>query len=293
MHKKTTFFVVFLLLLIFTWASPNVLVNSELNKLSPVSAYSYTCKINRESNLRVFRVHVPVQGLAKKLYDTLCDNNVLAKQYDSVEIYWGGSLAGQIEFLAKGIADLILSKDNVMEAMMAESTQHYMPLIGYPSYTAFFISSREKPKIEKAYFLDKTIGLVDYPTSRSGHILPKQVFKRLDIDLSTLNVVYASSHSALRELLSKGDVDIIASYWQERDQQRFSQNYITPIADNVTGSKWYLKMVDENTDLACALQNTISDVVNKMQSNYFSGLNHYWQCESVPYGLIEGKASEE
>ncbi|WP_216628373.1 PhnD/SsuA/transferrin family substrate-binding protein [Pseudoalteromonas caenipelagi] len=219
-------------------------------------------------------------------------NRVIAKQYGSIEIYWGGSLAEQIEFLAKGIADVILSKDNVMEAMMAESTQNYMPLIGYPSYTAFFISAREKPRINKAYFLDKTIGLVDYPTSRSAHILPKQVFKQLDIDLSALQIVYASSHSALRELLSKGEVDIIASYWQEQDQQRFSKNYITAIADNVSGSKWYIKMADENTDLACALQVSISDVVNDVQSSYFNKLRHYWQCDSAPYKFIGGDESE-
>ncbi|WP_245699440.1 PhnD/SsuA/transferrin family substrate-binding protein [Pseudoalteromonas byunsanensis] len=237
-------------------------------------------------------MHVPVQSLASRLQSALCDNEVLAKQFGTVEVYWGGSLAEQIEFLAKGIADLILSKDNIMEAMMAESTQNYMPLIGYPSYTAFFISSREKPKIEKAYFLDKKIGLVDYPTSRSGHILPKQVFKQLDIDVSALSIVYASSHSALRDLLSKGEVDIIASYWQEHDQQRFSKNYITPIADNVSGSKWYIKMSDENTDLACSLQNSVNDVVNDMQSNYFSSLKHYWQCMTPPYGFIEVKNDE-
>lgn len=281
-----------LLSLIGTWSLPHRLVNSDLNKLLPVSSYSYTCKFPSAVNDAVFRVHVPVQGIASRLQSALCDNEVLAKQFGAVEVYWGGSLAEQIEFLAKGIADLILSKDNIMDAMMAESTQNYMPLIGYPSYTAFFISSREKPKIEKAYFLDKKIGLVDYPTSRSGHILPKQVFKQLDIDVSALSIVYASSHSALRDLLSKGEVDIIASYWQEHDQLRFSKNYITPIADNVSGSKWYIKMSDENTDLACSLQNSVNDVVNDMQSNYFHSLKHYWQCSTAPYGLIEGSSDE-
>lgn len=281
-----------LLLLLANWFVPYLLVNSELNKLSPVSSYSYTCKIASSSSLAVFRVHVPVQSLAEKVHHSLCQDSVLAKQYGSVETYWGGSLAEQIEFLAKGIADIILSKDNVMEAMMAESTQNYMPLIGYPSYTAFFISAREKPRLEKAYFLDKTIGLVDYPTSRSAHILPKQVFKQLDIDLSALNIVYAGSHSALRELLSKGEVDIIASYWQEQDQQKFSENYITPIADNVSGSKWYIKMADENTDLACALQSSISAVVNNVQSSYFDKLQHYWQCNIAPYGFVEGYDNE-
>jgi hypothetical protein len=235
---------------------------------------------------------VPIKSLAQRLQKSLCEDDVVGKQFGRVEVYWGGSLAEQIEFLAKGIADLILSKDNVMAAMMAESTQNYMPLIAYPSYTAFFISSREKPQINKAYFLDKKIGLIDYPTSRSGHILPKQVFKRLDLDLSALNIVYASSHSALRDMLAQGSVDLIASYWQDDDELRFSKNYITSIASDVKGSQWYIKMDDNNTDLACALQNRVSEVVNSVQSNYFNELRLFWQCRVQPFGLVKGDEHE-
>ncbi|TQF68150.1 hypothetical protein FLM44_20045 [Pseudoalteromonas luteoviolacea] len=210
----------------------------------------------------------------------------MAKQYGVVEVWWSGNLAEQIDFIAKGLADLTLSKDNVMKALMAESTYSYMPVIGYPTYTAFFISNREKPKFEKAYFLDKRIGLLDYPTSRSGHIIPKKAFKSLDIDVDTLNIQYVSSHQILRDKLAAGELDIIASYWNESDERYFSKNYITPIGENISGSKWYLKMLNDNTELACSLQNVLQRVAKDGGSSYFNTVDQFWQCDSFPYNFL-------
>lgn len=268
------------------WFVGASLSGSSIQNVKHVLTHSYQCHTSSIANKSVLRVHVPVEKLAIELKNSICNSKTVAKQYGQVEVYWGGNLAEQIEFLAKGVADVILSKENVMQALMAESTHNYRPIIGYQSYTAFFISNKEKPKLNKAYFLDKRIGLLDYPTSRSGHILPKQVFKQLDIDLDVLDIVYASSHTSLRDKLAQGEVDLIASYWRKDDQARFSENYIAPISGEITGSRWFLKMNDENTDLACDLQSIISDIARKQGSSYFKSLQEYWQCEHVPYHFI-------
>ncbi|KZN61117.1 hypothetical protein N473_22510 [Pseudoalteromonas luteoviolacea CPMOR-1] len=244
------------------------------------------CQTRSVSNSQSFNVHVPVKKLADTLAPKLCSDPVLAKQYGLVNIYWSGNLAEQIDFIAKGLADLTLSKDNVMKALMAESTYSYRSVIGYPEYTAFFISNREKPKLEKAYFLDKKIGLLDYPTSRSGHILPKQTFKSLDIDIDALNIQYVTSHEILREKLSSGELDIIATYWNEEDEAYFSKNYITPTGSNISGSKWYLKMVNDNTELACSLQGLLHQVIKDTGSSYFDSIKQYWQCSVFPYEFL-------
>ena len=167
-----------------------------------------------------------------------------------------------------------------MAAFKAESTYNYMPVVGFSDYTAFFISSKEKPIISKSYFLDKKIGLLDYPTSRSGHILPKQVFKDLDINIANLNILYASSHNELRDLLANGKVDIIASFWKENDKDRFSKNYITPLSNNITGTRWYLKMQQNNTDLLCAVQEHLMAMSKDQELHYYQNVLPFWQCEN-------------
>lgn len=246
--------------------------------LRPLIETSNSCNTIASKNKERLIIYATSQTVAKALASSLCDDSVVAKQYGEVVGFWGYRTADSIEFVGKGIADLILAKNNIMSAFKAESTYNYQPIVGFPSYSAFFISAKEKPKIEKQYFLDKRIGLLDYPTSRSGHILPKQIFKALDISLENLKITYASSHSELRDLLANGQVDLISSFWKESDQQHFSKNYITPISENIVGTRWYFKMAHENTDLLCAIQTRLMALSKSQTSPYFNHVEPYWLC---------------
>lgn len=268
------------------WFVAQAFVSTKPLSLQPVTSLIASCKTSAVNNTAIFKIKVPTEELAKLVIGPICKNEVINKQYGEVKVYWGGSLAKQIDFIGKGIADLTLSKESIVEALKAVATHNYLPIIGYPSYSAFIISNREKPVLDKAYFLDKKIGLLDYPTSRSGHIIPKQMFKKLDIDINDLDIVYVKSHAALREKLASGEVDLIASYWnQEDDARKFSENYISPIGSNITGSRWYLKMSDENTDLACAIQETTKQITQSQGSAYFEELKEYWHCHQAPYSF--------
>lgn len=111
-------------------------------------------------------------------------------------------------------------------------------------------------------------------------ILPKQVFKDLDINIANLNILYASSHNELRDLLANGKVDIIASFWKENDKDRFSKNYITPLSNNITGTRWYLKMQQNNTDLLCAVQEHLMAMSKDQELHYYQNVLPFWQCEN-------------
>ncbi|ATC96939.1 hypothetical protein PTUN_b0576 [Pseudoalteromonas tunicata] len=250
----------------------------ETTDLPLIVDVSVQCGFASQSRLDQLVVYVPSEELAKQVSLKLCNDEVVGRQFGGVEVFWGYKLSDSIEFLGKGFADLILAKENIVEAFMAESTYNYQAVLGYPSYTAFFISLKEKPRLDKAYFLDKTLGLIEYPTSRSGHILPKAQLKKLDLNTDSLNIRYANSHADLRDLLAKGEVDIISSYWKEDDVKRFSHNYITPISDNISGSKWYLKMNLENTDLYCAVQASLVSLAQEQMSTYFHQAEKYQHC---------------
>jgi len=278
-NKLSIVTVLFLLVTVFGYCG--LILNKGKHVPLPVFiTTSTTCATTSPNNENELVIYSPSQKITHDVVEVLCKDKVVAKQFGKVIAHWGNKTTDTVDFLGKGIADLILAKENLISVFMAESTYNYQAVVGYPAYTAFLISAKEKPKLTKPYFLDKRIGLLDYPTSRSGYILPKQLFKQLDMNVSNLSITYASSHIELRELLSAGKVDIIASYWQESDQQQFSKNYITPISDNISGSRWYLKMQDENTDLLCAVQSKLKKLALQQKSHYFNDVKTFWPCSS-------------
>ncbi|MEJ2911106.1 MULTISPECIES: hypothetical protein [unclassified Pseudoalteromonas] len=280
MLHKLLFVTLLFLVMVAAWSVGKVSVKSnEINfpELIKTSTQCYTTASENKNQLIVF---TPSQSVAEKLTESLCLDAVVTKQYGSVKGYWGDSTTESFDFVGKGIADLVLAKNNIMDAFNAELTYNYQSVVGFSDYTAFFISSKEKPRLTKQYFLDKRIGLLDYPTSRSGHILPKKMFKDLNINLANLDIIYASSHSELRDLLANGQVDIIASFWKESDAARFSKNYITPLSNKISGSRWYLKMQQNNTDLLCAVQRHILDMTKEQTLSYYKEAQSYWDCSS-------------
>lgn len=278
-YNKLLIVGVLYLLVFLMWQWGQLSVASNNLHFTQVIATSMQCQTAATKNDNQLIVFAPSKNIAQTLSNSLCGDKVIAKQYGAVVSYWRYNSTESFEFVGKGIADLILTKNNIMEAFKAKATYNYQPVVGFSDYTAFFISAKEKPEITKQYFLDKRIGLLDYPTSRSGHILPKQTFKELDINFENLNVTYASSHEGLRELLANGKVDLIASFWKESDAERFSKNYITPLKNNIAGTRWYLKMQHNNTDLLCAVQTHLLAMSQQQTLHYYKEAQSFWQCQ--------------
>lgn len=281
LHKTAIVAFVFIALLL-SWLAGQIVVSEKEIAFPVMIKTSTTCQTTATANQSQLIVFTPSKYVAQLLSESLCDDKVVAKQYGSVIGYWGYRTVDSLEFVGKGIADLILAKNNIMDAFRAESTYNYQPVVGFSDYTAFFISSKEKPQITKQYFLDKKIALLDYPTSRSGYILPKQTFKELGINIAQLDITYVGSHNELRALLANGKVDLIASFWRESDSERFSKNYITPIRSNVAGTRWYLKMQHNNTDLLCAVQSHLLSMSKEQSFRYYQDVEPFWNCDSYP-----------
>lgn len=240
---------------------------------------SYTCVAGQHLSGATLTVYMNARSVAQSLADLLCDDSVVQRQYHQVQIYWGGGDVSDITFVGKGIGDLVNTKDNIVQAFDAENTHGYKRLASYAQYQAYLIGRDEKPEISREYLLGRRIGLLDYPSSRSGHIIPMHLFRELGLREDQVDIVYSNSHAGLRELLANNQVDIIASYWAEEDSARFSENYIQAIGENdVRGSSWYLKMNARNTDLYCALQSALGSLAQQQQSTYFGDLSFVEGC---------------
>lgn len=250
-------------------------------QLPPFIEQTTSCSIKGSNNPEHLVIFTDTQHAAQLLLNHLCVNSVVAKQFGGVTAYWNINDYQANHFIGKGIADLVLVTDDTLNAFQVGKTYKYRELASYPDYDAYLISTKEKPSTEKHYLLGKRIGLLDYPSSRSGHIIPMQLLREQGLTSEQVSITYTSSHRALRELLADGEVDLIASYWQNADEALFSKNYITLLQANVSGSRWFLKMKTANTDLFCAIQQELTDIAQKADDNYLQRLQIKQGCSDA------------
>lgn len=278
--------IMFSLLLIVCWLFARTADEPQVTDIQNFIAQSQTCKTRSSNNQETFVAFITDRRMAMPLLSTLCNNNAIDRQYGKVQVHWSYNEQETIQYVGKGIADLALVKDNVMQAFATQSTHGYKVVAHYQDYATYLISRKDKPRLEKQYLWGKRLGLLDYPSSRSGHIVPKRLLIDIGMNTDDLQIVYANSHQALRDLLYAGEVDLISSYWQQADKERFSANYITPIDTNVSGSKWYLKMETENTDLLCEVQASLASLADETDSEYYSQLklDPHCQLSSIAQG---------
>jgi hypothetical protein len=269
------------LLCVAVWWIGQTQTSHIVDKLAPVIVESHICETSSGNNTQQFFIYGGGKDTALKLNDLACNHAVVNRQFGAVKSFWHVNDIHTLHIIGQGIADLAVIKENMFTALKAEQTHGYQKIATYPQYQSFFIARSEKPVLDKTYFLDKTIGLINYPTSRSGHIIPKQVLSELGLSLDKLDIVYASSHNELRELLSAGKVDLIASFWQSEDKETFSSNYKLAISSPVSGLAWYLKLNTKNEDLVCATQSMLKKLSQQQTQQYYRNLEllNIVQCE--------------
>ncbi|AFS38750.1 PhnD/SsuA/transferrin family substrate-binding protein [Alteromonas macleodii] len=250
--------------------SINYFQNSdEYSDIAPQTGQYLTCKTDLRGNSDVFSVYVTDGRIAEMASERLCNDKTIKRQYGEVKVTIGQSDYDTFRYINHGVVDLALVKSNVVDAFGADQIYGLTKVASHPDYSAFFIALRERPLLSKEYLLGKKIGLLDYPSSRSGHIVPKTVLQNLGLSDSNVDIVYFSSHQELRRALLAGDIDIISSYWAEEDKDNFSRNYATPLQESVSGMQWYLKMQTQNTDLFCAIQSVIHEVAMSHPRPYY------------------------
>jgi hypothetical protein len=271
--NKSSLVLILIILASINWYLGTLSVEKKIIEMPNLITESMTCLTHSATNQQKFTVFITDQPMAATLLETLCRTTAINRQYGIVEIRWSHNEQEISQYVGKGLADLALVKDNVMQAFATQTTHGYKVIAQYQDYAAYFFSLKEKPQLTKQYLWGKKLGLLDYPSSRSGHIVPRSLLNELGIDESNMQITYVKSHDALRDLLAAGKVDLISTFWQEQDVKRFSNNYITPLETKVSGSKWYLKMATENTDLLCDLQAALHQLSNEIHSQYYSQLN--------------------
>lgn len=252
----------------------------KINVIPGVLSFKDSCKTKAGKNKDALVVTVQIENMARELMTQLCANETVSKQFGEVRAHWMPNEREMLDFVGKGLVDLALVKDNFINAFNSDEVYGYKEVAGYKRYSAFFIGLREKPELNKEYLLGKRIGILDYASSRSGHIAPMKLLKDLDLDKQQINLVYAKNHQQLRQLLESGSVDIISSYWSDADEQRFNIEYRTALLAEIEGNKWYMKEADKNTALKCAIQQELA-LLAKQDRGYYRHLTLTQPCTGL------------
>ena len=253
--------------------------SSAYHDIPPQTGQLLTCKTGLDENNDVFLAYITDARIAYMVNERLCSDATIKRQYNAINVIIGQSDYDTFRYINHGVADLALVKKNIVDAFGADQIYGLTKVAAHPDYSAFFISLREKPQLTKEYILGKRIGLLDYPSSRSGHIVPKTVLHELGLTDSNVDIVYYSSHKELRRALLAGEIDIISTYWAQEDSEKFSKNYAAPLLESVSGMQWYLKMQTKNTDLFCAVQSVINDIATTHPRPYYRNISLVEGCK--------------
>ena len=253
--------------------------SSAYHDIPPQTGQLLTCKTGLDENNDVFLAYITDVRIAYMVNERLCSDATIKRQYNAINVIIGQSDYDIFRYINHGVADLALVKKNIVDAFGADQIYGLTKVAAHPDYSAFFISLREKPQLTKEYILGKRIGLLDYPSSRSGHIVPKTVLHELGLTDSNVDIVYYSSHKELRRALLAGEIDIISTYWAQEDSEKFSKNYAAPLLESVSGMQWYLKMQTKNTDLFCAVQSVINDIATTHPRPYYRNISLVEGCK--------------
>ena len=234
---------------------------------------SYQCKVDNSLSTDEFVILSGSFNWGENLSNILCKSQRFSKQFGKVTAKWGYSNNDPFDYNS----DMVFMNQQQMIDFNDKKKHSYIKVAEYSSYKSFFIGRKEIPQLTKSYFLNKRIGLLSKKTSRSGFILPNKKLEEMGLNIEELNIVYASSHSHLRELIKKGDVDIIASYFNEDDSSWSEEAYAVQIGFSIpfeiSGTGWYIKSSTDNQPLNCMVVKTLRKWSTTLTNKYFENIH--------------------
>ena len=102
--------------------------------------------------------------------------------------------------------------------------------------------------------------------------------KQAGIDANLINFIYYKNHHDLRTALSKGEVDLIGSYWAVEYDSKINPKGSLLLKDGIEPSTWYL--VDSDDEIKCAIIKAIGLQLKNENDPYFKNLTYHTQCKT-------------
>ena len=234
-------------------------------------AFTYQCPVNGSNSSEEFLIYSLNASTSIPLAEKMCNDPEIASRFGTVRLMWGKGEEAARQHALNGTATLIYSRPHLMPAPALDVFQ-YQPIATYATYKSYFIGSSEAPTLDADYLRSKKIGLNVSIDSRSGNRIPRQKLRQLGLKLEDLNITYVDGHTALRKLIQKGKVDIIASYWDEKDQSWTHRENAIEISSNIDGTAWYMKNNNLTNPIRCRVAKHLANAAQGATSEYFENI---------------------
>ena len=212
------------------------------------------------------------------LTEALCDDVRMKQRFSSIKGQWQHNNIHKLSML-RDPYNLLIAKPSYINTQDVLASVSYSPLASYQPYTSYFINNSGEPiELTDKYFHQKKVGLLINHKSFSGFIIPMNAIKQAGIDSNLINFIYYKNHQDLRTALSKGEVDLIGSYWAVEYDSKINPKGSLLLRDGIEPSTWYL--VDSDDEIKCAIIKAIGLQLKNENDPYFKNLTYHTQCKT-------------
>jgi phosphonate transport system substrate-binding protein len=218
-----------------------------------------------------------VRALTGPQGEALCNElhslSVLSDSFSKIHVQWQLSDALLGRAVAERKVDLLLIRPDAPGVSHQFLSELYRPIAYHAPYQVFLIARDKQPILDADYLQSRVIGLIANTESRSGYIVPMRMFHKWGIPISNLNIRFYAGHAQLRQAMARNEVDVISSYWNADDEDRFPNWRTAEIESVPDGLSWFLATdLYEHTQLRCSITNVLADLARHSESSYFSDL---------------------
>ena len=227
---------------------------------------------------KIFALYGLRRSNVVRLTKTLCDDVRMKQQFSRIKGQWQHNNIHKLSMIPNPY-NLLIAKPTYINAQDVLASVNYSPLASYQTYPSYFINNSGEPiELTDRYFHNKKVGLLINHKSFSGFIIPKNALKQAGIDENLINFMYYKTHQDLRTALSKGEVDLIGSYWSVDYDSKFNPKASLLLKDGIEPSTWYL--IDTNEEIKCAIIEAINLQLKEEDDPYFKNLTYHTQCKN-------------
>jgi len=237
-------------------------------------------QINRE-NQKTLKVYDFSLYTGSDFLKALYEAPEIQQKFGVVRIQWRREEMEGLQQLNTHPYDLLVIKQSWMQKTSLDVIARYTEIASYQTYSGYLIAMNEPPQLTATYLEGKRLGLLDNPTSMSGHLVPRSALHEAGIEEQILMIRYYKAHSELRTALLNKEVDLIGSYWNEDDKKLFNIANRLEIKSDIGGSKWYLspKLID--TPAHCAIVRILKKRADESKNAYFKKIQITRDCKNA------------
>lgn len=264
--------VVLVLLVTGVLSEPSVVGGSS----SSVGYNVRTCVADGPEVRSPLRIYVLNHDDAERFLVALCGHPELKRRHDGIEVVWQHELAERYLAL-QGQFHVIAASPAVIESSPL-GTAALEPIAAYPDYEVIWLGRFPDQGLIPDALGTMRIGLRASPLSVSGRVVPEAQLRSLGADPRSLDIRLYRRHSELRNALLNGDVDLIATFWDEFSEDSELSHFDRQFLDRAKGIHWYIDRSLVGSPIHCLVEEVIRDRAKGQDSPYFARLELIRPC---------------